>query len=287
MEVLQMDATWSVRMPEEMKEKISAMITESGLNSKDFISHIIQTYELKVARKLQPAMDADIEELSLLTGRIHNIYINLCERVTSFQQQREEEFGAKLSEKDGMLSVFNDRIRAQEQKLVQCDENMAILKKQYEDICQQYAQTAEMYETHKALVLEYREKNDTLTGLLGEYQEFKHQIETLKQAIEGERTLCHDIESKLREKDNEARQLKAQLEEAKNAAGVQLQHRLESLNIEKDKEILALQKEHQKKLETIQQQYTDKIRELLDMIEELQKAKFTRKTPVKHHAEGQ
>jgi len=64
-----MDATWSVRMPEEMKEKISAMITESGLNAKDFISQIIQTYELKAARKLQPVMDADIEELSLLTSR--------------------------------------------------------------------------------------------------------------------------------------------------------------------------------------------------------------------------
>lgn len=58
-----MDATWSVRMPEEMKEKISVMINESGLNAKDFISQIIQAYELKAARKLQPVMDADIEEL--------------------------------------------------------------------------------------------------------------------------------------------------------------------------------------------------------------------------------
>lgn len=281
-----MDTTWSVRMPDEMKEKMSAIITESGLNAKEFISQIIQAYELKAARKLQPVMDADIEELSLLTGRVHNLFINLCERITSFQQQKEGEFGVKLSEKDGMLAVFNDRIQIQEQKLIQNDKDMAALKKQYEDISQQYAQTVEMCETHKALVLEYREKNDTLTGLLREYQEFKHQIETLKQAAEEEKLLRLDIELKLHEKDKETSQLKTLVGDTEKAAEVQLQNRLASLNIEKEKEILSLQKEHQKKLETMQQQYADKIKELLDMIEGLQKEKALKKTPIKQQAVG-
>lgn len=281
-----MDATWSVRMPEEMKEKISAMINESGLNAKDFINQIIQTYEMKTARKLQPVMEADIEELSLLTGRVHNIFINICERITSFQQQKEEEFVVKLSEKDEMLAVFNDRIRVQEQKLTQNEDEIAVQKKQYEDICQQHAKTIEMYETHKALVLEYREKNDTLTGLLSEYQEFKHQIETLKQAIDEEKILRRDVESELFEKTRETSQLKNMVEEIEKSAGIQLQHRLELLSIEKEKEILSLQKEYQKKLEMAQQQYTDKIKELLDRIEELQKEKSSKKTPVKTQMES-
>ncbi|NLD45761.1 MAG: hypothetical protein GX660_00985 [Clostridiaceae bacterium] len=281
-----MDATWSVRMPEDVKEKITSMITESGLNAKDFISQIIQSYELKEVRKMQPVMDADIEELSLLTGRIHNLFINLCERVSSFQQQREEEFGVKLSEKDGMLAVFNDRIRVQEQKLIQYDENMVVLKKQYEDVWQQHTQTVEMCEAQKALVLEYREKNDTLTGLLSEYQEYRHQIESLKQAMEEEKILRCDIESKLREKDNEIRQLKTLVEDTQKTAELQLQQRLESLNIEKEKYILTLQKEQQNKLETAQQQYADKVKELLNMIEELQKAKSSKKAPIKHQVEG-
>lgn len=276
-----MDTTWSVRMPDEMKEKMSAIINESGLNAKEFISQIIQAYELKAIKKLQPVMDADIEELSLLTGRVNNLFINLCERITSFQQQKEEEFGVKLTEKDGMLAVFHDRIQIQEKKLAQNDEDMAALKKQYEDIYQQHAQTAEMCEAHKALVLEYREKNDTLTGLLGEYQGFKSQIETLKQAVEKEKLLRHDIESKFLEKDTENSHLKNLVEDAQKAAEVQLQHKLASLNIEKEKEILSLQKEHQKKLETMQQQYAEKIKELLDMIEGLQKEKILKKTPLK------
>jgi len=273
-------------MPEDVKEKITSMITESGLNAKDFISQIIQSYELKEVRKMQPVMDADIEELSLLTGRIHNLFINLCERVSSFQQQREEEFGVKLSEKDGMLAVFNDRIRVQEQKLIQYDENMVVLKKQYEDVWQQHTQTVEMCEAQKALVLEYREKNDTLTGLLSEYQEYRHQIESLKQAMEEEKILRCDIESKLREKDNEIRQLKTLVEDTQKTAELQLQQRLESLNIEKEKYILTLQKEQQNKLETAQQQYADKVKELLNMIEELQKAKSSKKAPIKHQVEG-
>lgn len=192
----------------------------------------------------------------------------------------------KLYEKEEMLAVFTDRIRVQEQKLIQYEEEMAALKKQYLDLCQQHAQAVEICETHKALVLEYREKNDTLTGLLGEYQEFKHQIETLKQAIEKEKLLRYDVESKLREKDRENEQLKSLAEETEKTAGVQLQHRLESLHIEKEKELLTMQKEHQKKLETVQQQYSDKIKELLDMIEKLQKEKFSKKIPIQHQAEG-
>ena len=281
-----MDTTWSVRMPDEMKDKMSAIISESGLNAKEFISQIIQAYELKAARKLQPVMDADIEELSLLTGRVHNLFINLCERITSFQQQKEEEFGVKLSEKDGMLAVFNDRIQIQEQKLIQNDEDMAALKKRYEDISQQHAQIVEMCDTHKALVLEYREKNDTLTGFLREHQEFKHRIETLKQAAEEEKLLRQDNELKLHEKDKENGQLKTLVGDTEKAAEVQLQNKLASLNIEKEKEILSLQKEHQKKLETMQQQYADKIKELLDMIEGLQKEKALKKTPIKQQAGG-
>ena len=59
-----MDTTWSVRIPEEMREKISTMITDSGLNSKEFLTQAIQAYELKAARKLQPIMETDIDELA-------------------------------------------------------------------------------------------------------------------------------------------------------------------------------------------------------------------------------
>jgi len=276
-----LDTTWSVRMPEEMKEKISVMITESGLIPKDFMTQLMQLYELNAIKQIQPFMAVDVEELSQLTGRIQHIFVNLCERVTTFQQQREEEFGEKLSEKDSMLSIFNERIQSLEGQLSQDEEEMGLLKKQYDEICQQYAQAEEICETHKALVLEYREKNDTLTGLLGEYKELKQMSEELKRSLDEEQRQCLAVRNQLLEKEKETDYLKGLLEDQKAAAQSELERRLELAGIAKEKEMLALQKDQQKKLEDIQQQYTEKVRELLEVIGELQKAK-TSKKPYSH-----
>ena len=273
-----MDTTWSVRVPEEMKEKISAMITESGLIPKDFMAQIMQLYELNMIKQIQPFMAVDVEELSQLTGRIQHIFVNLCERVTTFQQQREEEFGGKLSEKDSMLSIFNERIQALEGQLSQYEEETGLLKKQYDEICQQYAHAEEICETHKALVLEYREKNDTLTGLLGEYKELKQLSEDLKRSLDEEQKQCLAIRNQLLEKEKETDHLKGLLEDQKASAQSELERRLELAGIAKEKEMLALQKDQQKKLEDIQQQYTEKVRELLEVIGDLQKAKTSKKT---------
>ncbi len=272
-----MDTTWSVRMPEEMKEKISAMITESGLIPKDFMTQLMQVYELNAIKQIQPFMAVDVEELSQLTGRIQHIFVNLCERVTTFQQQREEEFGEKLSEKDSMLSIFNERIQALEGQLSQYEEDTVLLKRQYDELCQQHAQAEEICETHKALVLEYREKNDTLTGLLGEYKELKQLSEELKRSLDEEQRQCLAVRNQLLEKEKETDHLKDLLEDQKAAAQSELERRLELAGIAKEKEMLALQKDQQKKLEDIQQQYTEKVRELLEVIGELQKAKTSKK----------
>lgn len=278
-----MDTTWSVRVPEEMKEKISAMIADSGLIPKDFMGQIMQLYELNMIKQIQPFMAVDVEELSQLTGRIQHIFVNLCERVTTFQQQRDEEFGVKLSEKESMLSIFNERIQTLEVQLPQYEEKTGLLKKQYDELCQQHSQAEEICQTHKALVLEYREKNDTLTGLLGEYKELKQLSEDLKRSLEEEKKQCLTIQNKLVEKEKETGHLKDLLEDQKAAAQSELERRLELADIAKQKEMLALQKDQQKKLEDIQQQYTEKVRELFEVIGELQKTK-TYKTPSSHSA---
>jgi hypothetical protein len=52
-------------------------------------------------------MESDINELSQITGRINNIFINLCEKFTTFQRQKEEEFNFKISEKDSILALLS------------------------------------------------------------------------------------------------------------------------------------------------------------------------------------
>ncbi|NMB95562.1 MAG: hypothetical protein GYA02_02975 [Clostridiaceae bacterium] len=281
-----MDGTWSVRMPEDMKEKISTMITESGLNAKDFLVQIIQAYELKTSRKLQPVMESDIEELTQLTGRINNIFINLCERVTNLQKQQDEEFNSKLSEKDDMFAVFNNRIKIQEEKLLKYEEEAEGLRKQYEDLGSQYANLNEVYETQKALVLEYREKNDTLTGLLSKYKDYKNIINNLKKELDDEKMLRQSAEFKLDEKDKEITYLKTQIDEMKKSFQDELEHKLDLSHIQKEKEILEIRKECQQNLISVQNEYAGKIKELLSLIDGLQRARSKKKGSAKSSSEN-
>jgi len=285
-EVMCMDGTWSVRMPEDMKEKISTIITESGLNAKDFLAQIIQAYELKTSRKPQPVMESDIEELTQLTGRINNIFINLCERVTNLQKQQDEEFNSKLSEKDDMFAVFNNRIKIQEEKLLKYEEEAEGLRKQYEDLGSQYANLNEVYETQKALVLEYREKNDTLTGLLSEYKDYKNIINNLKKELDDEKMLRQSVEFKLDEKDKEITYLKTQIDEMKKSFQDELEHKLDLSHIQKEKEILEIRKECQQNLISVQNECAGKIKELLSLIDGLQRARSKKKGSAKSSSEN-
>jgi len=231
-------------------------------------------------------MESDIEELTQLTGRINNIFINLCERVTNLQKQQDEEFNSKLSEKDDMFAVFNNRIKIQEEKLLKYEEEAEGLRKQYEDLGSQYANLNEVYETQKALVLEYREKNDTLTGLLSEYKDYKNIINNLKKELDDEKMLRQSVEFKLDEKDKEITYLKTQIDEMKKSFQDELEHKLDLSHIQKEKEILEIRKECQQNLISVQNECAGKIKELLSLIDGLQRARSKKKGSAKSSSEN-
>jgi len=273
-----MDTTWSVRIPEELKEKLSLLISESGQNAKDFINQLVQLYALKETARLEPHVSVDIEELSQITGRINNIFINLFERTSSFQKQREDEFSTRLAEKDEMLAVFNGKIKELEDNLVVYENKTIELKKQYEEIRSQHDRLTDVCEANKALVLEYKEKNDTLSGLLAEYKEFKDALLVARVAVDEEKNLRLSTESRLLNSEMELTALRKTMEEERTAFEVKLQREIERHELLNERHILEIKKDYQQKLQSEQDVYLSKVRELLCVIEEMQRAKPGKKT---------
>lgn len=75
------DTTWSVRIPAELKEKISQLLEKTGMTSKDLIADMVHIYALNKAREVLPTAESDIRELQELTRRISAIFVNLVERI--------------------------------------------------------------------------------------------------------------------------------------------------------------------------------------------------------------
>lgn len=273
-----MDTTWSVRIPEELKEKLSLLISESGQNSKDFINQLVQLYSLKETARNHPIINMDIEELTQLTGRINSIFINIFERINSFQRKKEEEFNIQLIEKNDMLAIFSGKVKEQEDRIVEFEDETIEVKKQYEEIRMQYDRLLEVCEVNKALVLEYKEKNDTLSGLLVEYKEYRTALLDAKAAAEEEKDLRLAVEAKLLNTEIEVNTLKKSLDEEKLAFGIKLQRETERLEIQNDRLILEMNKEYQQKMQSEQETYALKVRELLCSIEDMQRVKPNRKS---------
>ena len=267
-----MDSTWSVRISDEMKEKISAMLSESGLNAKDLLTQIIQGYELKMSKSMQPLMEPDITELTSLTGRINNIYINLCERISNHQKQKDDENNLKLSEKVDMLTIFNIRIKEQYEKLFQMDEEIKSLKKENLDIFNQCTQSNEISVANKALATEYKDKNNLISIQLAEYKEFKSIVDDIKNDLFIQKELRQTAELRLVETENKVTVLNNQLAEEDVKFKINLQKELDLYQIIKEKEILQIRIDYQEKLEISQETYSNKTRELLSVIEEMQKS---------------
>ena len=259
-----MDSTWSVRIPDEMKEKISGMISESGLNSKDFLAQIIQIYELKQVKDLQPLIESDIDELAAITGRINNIFINIGNRITSYLRQKDDENHLKLTEKSEMLELLNKNIKEQDEKLLKYQEKVNALENENEEVNFKFAQLNEICEANKALLAEYKDKSDTLLELLNENKEYKATIENLKSELSL-------LEIKSQEYETIISNLKNQLQTSEHEFKIALQKEQELFQLNKDKEILQLKTDYQQKVELAHQIYSDKTKELLMLIEEMQK----------------
>jgi hypothetical protein len=266
-----MDSTWSVRIPDEMKEKISGMISESGLNSKDFLAQIIQIYELKQVKDLQPLMESDIDELSAITGRINNIFINIGNRITSYLRQKDDENHLKLTEKSEMLELFHKKIKEQGENLLEYQNRVNVLEKENEEVSIRFAQLNEICEANKALLAEYKDKSDTLLELLNENKEYKGIIENLKSELSAKKELQQLLKIKSQEYEASISNLKNQLQASEQEFKIALQKEQELFQLNKDKEILQLKTEYQQKMELAHQSYSDKTKELLLLIEEMQK----------------
>jgi len=265
-----MDSTWSVRIPDDLKEKIANVVTKSGLNTKDFLANIIQSYELKMAGNEQTIFEPDIDELRSITGRMNNIYVNILERMGNFQRAKELEFEGEMTKKNEMLIVFNAKIKDLEEQAYASQSQSDQLKQAIEEMKKHNTQLIEMTETGKSLISEYREKNETLTGLLGEYKGYKTAIDTLKAANDKEKEQHSELKKTLADALNMIDSQKLKLVALQDLHAQERVRDCELLSIEKEKELLKVRTELQQKMEFAQEDYVNKVKELLKTIQDMQ-----------------
>lgn len=230
------DTTWSVRMPEKLKEKINQLIEETGLTNKDFVADMVQVYELNKVREMSRETESDIRELQRLTRRINAIFVNVIERMKTQHEFFQKEADKKLQEKDANIQEQRNQINQLKQKIQFLEQSIMAMEEAKNEADKKLEEQQEANSLLKSLVREYEAKNNALQEEINGLYVCKEENEELKNEL-----------NKLREENRMYTERLDQLEREKAAE-------IEMLKLEKGRAVSIVRSEYEKRINVLLEQ---------------------------------
>jgi DNA repair exonuclease SbcCD ATPase subunit len=108
---------FSVKVPEELRERLRALMDGSGRQGKDFMEEVVKLYELHAVKHAMPEARGEIEELQALTKRMYDIYVGLVERSSTLMKDRETSFQAEIETKNRTISLIQEKLEKAQAEL--------------------------------------------------------------------------------------------------------------------------------------------------------------------------
>lgn len=279
------DVTWGVKVSEELKEKITETVQQSGLNGKEFVESLLLAYEMQKLKEMQPTMKADLDELQSLTSRINNIFLNLGERFENIGKTKDQEYKVAMEGKDSTIQLYYTKIKGLESEIEQLRGDKEELNINFEGLINRKNELENLHQTNTALIQEYKEKNDTLTGLLSEYKQFKDDVIILKEELEKERdkqkellvslnNIKRDSDAKFTDMSTSAskeieslkqkiNQIESKTKDNIITAQEKADMAKEKVNMANEKAMIELKNTHQNDINKLHNNYNAKIQEIL------------------------
>ncbi len=153
---------------------------------------------------------------------------------------------------------------------------VVVLQEQEKELKEKLKANETTLENNQALIAEYKEKNDTLSGLVAKYQGYAEENEALKATFEAEKTSLvqqlneqrtasteqiHQLEQAQQQANERVRELEKNLENAQLNHMRDFEIMQERKDLEREKAILEIERDYQAKLQVQNDKYNDKIAE--------------------------
>jgi DNA repair exonuclease SbcCD ATPase subunit len=178
---------FSVKVSEELRERIRALMDGSGLQGKDFMEEVVKLYELQAVKSATPSVMGDIDELQALTKRMYDIYISLVERNSTLMKDRETSLQQEIETKNRAISLIQEKLDAALAELDTLNTErgaLTALKEEVEQLRQRTKQLeAERVDIQKQHYLDLQQAQLEKERALLELRE-KHQSHLEQQTLE-------------------------------------------------------------------------------------------------------
>jgi len=286
-----------IRIDTEERKRFDEFVSEEGKNNKDFLNTLLNLYELNKGKVKNINLVGDIDVLEGYTNKIYQAFINIIDKL-------ESQKGDIAEDVQKNLQIYKDKVNSLENEIESINlmnsinnNELTSVNNDNKTLKEQYNQIQESLQDKLTIIKEYQGKNDTLTGILEEYKQYKVEVEKYKKSLEDTQSKNIELKDSIKDKDftvsnlgKDIKKLKEDHEKAINGL-IKSQEQLKDKHIEDiqqlkdkasitlDKALLKLQKEQQEQLSQNQLKHNAEIQEYQSkyksLLEELEKKKPT------------
>jgi DNA repair exonuclease SbcCD ATPase subunit len=267
----------SYKVSPELKEKLETLFAESGLETQEaFLEHVAALYEMQRLKEGGAVgYKKQLDELEYHTRRSVELFLSMLETETAERLQLTQQHEETLADRAATIFNQEQEIADLRKETKQQADELARLGKENEALAKQAEQLAEISRKDNLLVEEYRQRIDTLSGLVNEYKAAADENKDLKAQLTELTQLTNQQSRQIEELQQEIKDLEELSNERIRAQEARHKEDMERLaerkDLEKERDLLHLRTEYQAKLEKINEEATAKLRELYEQINQMRR----------------
>ncbi|AND39484.1 MULTISPECIES: hypothetical protein [Bacillaceae] len=262
------DTTISFKVEDELREKAQNLIKASGMTAKEWFQKAVATAELQSVKEGASDYASDLSEMEVHTTRIFELMSNMVQKSIYLRDKAVGDLEKLLEQQREITASFQSKLHEMTEQKEQASVKLEESQKVQVDLEKQLEELREILETNKLLISEYKIKNDTLTGLVAKYEGYAKENEQLKEILANERSSHQsqvaDLGHQNDEKASIIKELEQQTDRLIEAHKTALERFEERKDVEQEKVLLALERDHQKALANANNEYSNKLKEFYE-----------------------
>ncbi len=199
--------------------------------------------------------------------------MGLGERIETVTNDNENKFQSSIQSKEGVINTLQEKNNtlASEKEALQLlldeaeqenDENKEKLVNFESELNQRVNQFNEVNQANKALINQYKDKIDTMSGIVEEYKQYKIANDKLQNALSKVETENKDLLYTHDKLVADMEILEADRTKSEENTKQEITNLKKEMEFQREKAILQLDKEYQQKINEIREGYNQEIRNM-------------------------
>ena len=205
-----------IRLDTEERKRFDEFVDEEGKNNKEFLNTLLNLYELNKGKVKNINLVGDIETLEGYTNKIHQAFINIIDKL-------ESQKGDIIDDSQKDLRIYKDKVNDLQTKIdiaksinSMNDEKLTSVNSDNISLKEQNNQFHQIQESNKALIEEYKGKNDMLLNQLKQYEKFPEQLESTKGLLADTQAIIIERDNIIKENEWSIKELNKNITDNKN-----------------------------------------------------------------------